>query len=157
NAESGAFEVRSLPLDELTSLASQPGSPASWQPLALAAEDFDADGVVDVVSAWDAGDAGALILQRGLAARAERAAQAAGNARRFFTGRAESTPLAFAADLLVAGDFDADGRADLVAAASGGHELVLLRGDGHGGFRAARRRELFGALTALAAADVNRR
>lgn len=59
-------------------------------------------------------------------------------------------------DHLVAGDFNADGHADLVAAATGGRAVWFLAGDGRGGFTAPLRMTLPGAVTALTAGDINR-
>ena len=41
-------------------------------------------------------------------------------------------------DALAAGDFDGDGRLDLLVASSGSNDVVVLLGDGHGGFRVGR-------------------
>lgn len=60
------------------------------------------------------------------------------------------------ANFLGAGDFDADGHWDLVAAAASGHGLYLLRGDGHGAFAAARSVKLPGRVTALVTGEINR-
>lgn len=62
-----------------------------------------------------------------------------------------------AADFLGAGDFDADGHWDAVAAARGGDGLYLFRGDGSGAFVDPERISLPGAVTALETGDVNRR
>lgn len=60
-------------------------------------------------------------------------------------------------DWLLSGDFDGDGRFDLLSAAAGGTHLYLSSGDGAGGFAPPRSRTLPGRLTALAAGEVNRR
>jgi uncharacterized repeat protein (TIGR01451 family) len=60
------------------------------------------------------------------------------------------------ADFLGAGDFDADGHADMVVASRDGRELVFFSGNGRGQFAAARSVSLPGALTALAVGEVNR-
>lgn len=77
-----------------------------------------------------------------------------------FTIRADGLQLipaaALAADFDAAGDFDADGRADLAVGTRGGANLTILRGDGSGGFADQRSIDLPGALTALTAGDVNR-
>lgn len=59
-------------------------------------------------------------------------------------------------DFLRAGDFDADGHWDLVAAHAGSNSLYLLRGDGHGGFAAPERIALPGAVIALTTGEINR-
>jgi hypothetical protein len=61
-----------------------------------------------------------------------------------------------APDFLGAGDFDADGHWDIVAATLGSNTLYLLRGDGHGGFSAPEPIALPGALTAFTTGEINR-
>ena len=70
------------------------------------------------------------------------------------TARAFAAPAA--PDFLAAGDFDADGHSDVLAAAQGG-EAVLLRGDGRGRLRAAHHIDLPGAVTAMAVGEINGR
>jgi CSLREA domain-containing protein len=62
-----------------------------------------------------------------------------------------------APDFLGAGDFDADGHQDLVAAARGSDVLYLLTGDGRGGFDSAQQIDLTGELTVLTTGEINRR
>ncbi len=62
---------------------------------------------------------------------------------------------ATAADFLAAGDFDADGHADLVAASAAKAALELHRGNGRGGFGAAESRALPAPPTALGAFDLD--
>lgn len=59
-------------------------------------------------------------------------------------------------DGLGAGDFDGDGRVDLAAVTFGSSDLVLVPGDGHGGWLAPRVVSLRGPVTAFLSADVNR-
>jgi uncharacterized repeat protein (TIGR01451 family)/CSLREA domain-containing protein len=56
----------------------------------------------------------------------------------------------------VTGDFNADGHFDLVTAARGSKALHFLAGDGKGGFGDATTAEVSGAVTALAAGEINR-
>ncbi len=129
-------------------------------PRALAAADFDEDGVPDLVSGYAAGG-GIITLHRGNVDSIFPNTPAA--KRRRATGRFSDSPFltparVFAApaapDFLHAGDFDADGHADVLAAAQGGGAL-LLRGDGKGGLRPAERIELPGGVTAMAVGDIN--
>ena len=131
-------------------------------PRALASADFDEDGVPDLVAGYAADAAGLVVLHRGtgdlshpysLDARRRRAA---GDPVRPFLTEASGFALPSAPDLLVAGDFDADGHADLASAARDAHALVWLSGDGRGGFGPARPVGLPGAVTAIAAGEVNR-
>jgi hypothetical protein len=131
-------------------------------PLALAAADFDEDGVPDLVSGYAAGGAGVITLHRGnIDAIFPNTPDAK---RRKATGRFSDSPFlpvarAFAApaapDFLHTGDFDADGHSDVLAAAQRGGAL-LLRGDGKGGLNPAEHIELPGAVTAVAVGDMNR-
>ena len=62
-----------------------------------------------------------------------------------------------AAHFVGAGDFDADGHWDVVAARVGGSALYLLRGDGRGNLVPAERIELPGVLTAFTTGEMNRK
>ena len=59
-------------------------------------------------------------------------------------------------DFLAAGDFDADGHWDVVAAHLGSKSLYLLRLDGRGGFAEPERIHLPDALTAFTSGEINR-
>ncbi len=72
-----------------------------------------------------------------------------------FAGTVAVLPLAEAADLVAAGDFDADGRVDVVTAARGGHSVWLWAGDGAGGLAAAGRLVTDAPVTALAAGELD--
>ena len=58
--------------------------------------------------------------------------------------------------MIGAGDFDADGHWDIVAARTGGDKLFWLRGDGRGNFAKAQAIELHGTVTALVTGEMNR-
>ncbi|MBI1761073.1 MAG: hypothetical protein HYR56_06510 [Acidobacteria bacterium] len=60
-----------------------------------------------------------------------------------------------APELLGAGDFNADGHLDIVTGARGSQTLVLLPGDGRGGFAKAQAIALPGKLTALLSGEIN--
>ena len=135
------------------------------RPLSLASADFDGDGVADLAAGFARPDgSGVVVLYRGnvdaLYPHSPEARQ------RRTQGRYVDTPflstnrvLALAAppDFLYAGDFDADGNADLAAAAAEGASIQLLPGDGTGRFGTPRITSLQGALTALAAGDIGLR
>jgi hypothetical protein len=61
-----------------------------------------------------------------------------------------------AAEFIAAGDFDADGDCDLIAAGRDRSRMFLLRGDGKGGLGTAEPVELPGRITALTSGEFNR-
>jgi hypothetical protein len=131
------------------------------RPVALAAADFDEDGIPDLVSGFASDAGGAVTLRLGNpdaiyphtpTARARRRAGRA-IASPFLPG-ARTIAIAASPDFLETGDFDADGHFDLIAAAAGGGAAVL-RGDGAGSFAAAEPIALPGVVTALTVGDVN--
>src|SRR5262245_22275741 len=141
-------------------------SPARTLPRALAAADFDEDGVPDLVAGFADGRRGRVALLSGdpdaifpgqPVARARRAADHVDpDAVPPFRSIGAVFEIPLAADLLGAGDFDNDGHMDVVAAAAGGGSLVLLRGDGRGGFAEPIERGLPGRLTGMMAGEINR-
>jgi hypothetical protein len=116
------------------------------RPAALAAADFDEDGMPDLLAGYGAAEGGLLTLHRG---NVDALFPHHGDARKRkaegtftdspFLSPASLFELPVAPDFLGAGDFDADGHQDVVAAARGGNVLVLLSGDGQGGLAPARR------------------
>lgn len=143
------------------------------RPLSIGSADFDEDGVPDIVSGYAGTKDGVISFQRGdtetiypntpeaIADRAQLRATAglpsASTAEQspfFVPARAFDIP--GAPQFLGTGDFDADGHRDVVTTESGSGELVLLSGDGHGGFAPARSIAIPGKVTALVTGDVNR-
>jgi len=135
------------------------------RPLSLASADFDSDGVPDLAAGFALPDGrGVVVLYRGnLDALYPHSPEAR---QRRIDGRFVGNPflptervltLSAPPDFLQAGDFDADGNADLAAGTSGGAELQLLSGNGTGLFREPRTTPLPGLLTALAAGDIGAR
>jgi CSLREA domain-containing protein len=133
------------------------------EPRSLASADFDEDGVPDLICGYASPGGGIITLHRG---NVDSIFQNSPEAQRrkaegTFTDSAFLSPArAFEAPVAVhfvgAGDFDADGHWDLVAAGRGGKALYLLPGDGRGGFGAAKQIDVPGKVTALASGDVNR-
>jgi uncharacterized repeat protein (TIGR01451 family) len=143
------------------------------RPLSIGSADFDEDGVPDIVSGYAGTKDGVITLQRGDTetiypnapeAIADRArlresanppsASTVEQSPFFVPTRAFDVP--GAPQFLGTGDFDADGHLDIVTTESGSDELVLLSGDGHGGFAPARSIAVPGRVTALVTGDVNR-
>ncbi|MCP9496072.1 MAG: hypothetical protein MSG64_16615 [Pyrinomonadaceae bacterium MAG19_C2-C3] len=133
------------------------------RPLALASADFDEDGTPDLVGGYGVGEQGAVVLYRGNAdaiypnsteARKRKAEGSDTDAP--FLSPGSIFAVETAVDFLGAGDFDADGHWDVVAATRGANVLRWLPGDGRGGFGEMRKVNLAGGVTALIANDINR-
>jgi len=114
-------------------------------PLALTSDDFDEDGVPDLVCAYRSSTGGILTLHRGnvdsIYPNAPEVKRR--RAQNKFTDAPFLSPayvfgLAGQPDLIGAGDFDADDHRDLITARIGGNGLWFSKGDGHGGFGEAR-------------------
>jgi hypothetical protein len=134
------------------------------RPLALATADFDEDGVPDVVCSYATEEGGFLTFHRGNVdaiyqnAPEAMARRAAGKFLEApFLPDARAFEVLETPDFIAAGDFDADGHWDLVAAKRGGETLMLHRGDGQGGFGDAQTIALSGLVTAMTAGEINRR
>jgi hypothetical protein len=141
----------------LNSVAGSKAALGNAQPRALASGDFDEDGVPDLVSGFATGNGGAITVHRGNvdALWPYGAALRNGPPPAFLPG-ARTFAIPEAPDFIATGDFDADGHWDVVTAQRGSNALYFLRGDGHGGFRAAQRIPLAGNVTALIAGEINR-
>jgi hypothetical protein len=131
------------------------------RPVAIAAADFDGDGVRDVACGYDVGGRGAVVVYVGNvdaiypnAPDAKRCRAAGRATRSAFLPDAIATALDSPPELLAAGDFDADGRADLAAAARGARSIRLLSGTGRGGFDESRAVDVGGSATAMAAGEI---
>jgi len=132
-------------------------------PLSLASADFDEDGVPDLVGGFEFDGRGFVSQWRG---REQSVRQ---TTRQTKTQGIEATVteeaflqptmvLQFPTknDFIGAGDFDADGHADIVTGSYGGTVLYYLSGDGHGRFKQPQQRELSGTLRKLITGDLNR-
>ena len=158
-----SVQVESAALDQLAAT----GSRAS---VAVSA-DFDRDGKPDLAAGFSGADGSRLAFylssplpsapggSTGRAtARGPVDAVAPGPVRlngSFWT-RIVTVPSPDRPDFLGAGDFDADGRTDLVVASRDSRALWVLSGDGRGGFAAPRRIDLPGAPTALTVGEIDR-
>lgn len=125
-------------------------------PTALAAADFNADGAMDVVAGYSTKNGGALALFHGnpdAFAPSDltlygKAAQ--GKVPPTFLPKASAFTLPESADLLATGDFNRDGKKDVLVAARGSSNLYLLAGDGTGNLLAPQAVPLPGQIRALA-------
>jgi CSLREA domain-containing protein len=119
--------------------------------------DFDADGVNDLLVAHN----NHLVLHRGdinaFAPQTEAAWEAIRDGRFVspFERKTRSTSVPVAADFVFSGDFNRDAQLDAAFAARGDNSLYVLEGDGRGNFPNLRRIETDGAITSVAAGDVN--
>lgn len=136
----------------------------SARPTALAASDFDEDGMPDLLSGYASPSGGGIItLRRGnVDSVYPHTAEAFARKTRGefvdvpFLSPARVFELSVAPDFLGAGDFDADGHWDVVAASKNGMALHVLQRDGHGGLAVARRIALQGQVTAMVVGEINR-
>ncbi|HUK31438.1 MAG TPA: VCBS repeat-containing protein, partial [Candidatus Acidoferrum sp.] len=127
------------------------------QPLSLAKADFDEDGMPDLVSGYASGSTGIVTVHRGNVDALWPYGPALRNGTPpAFLPQARAFYVPEAPDFIGAGDFNADGHWDIVAAHRGSNALWFLPGDGHGGFGAAQRIGLLGNVTALVTGEMNR-
>ena len=144
--------------------ASAPAAAVAGEPRALAAGDLDRDGMPDLAVGLATPQGGRIVIYPGNLDHLF-PNQPEAKARRDsglgvdepFLSAATVVELDRAPDFLAIGDFDADGAADLVAATLGADRLDLAPGDGSGRLGALRPVNLGGAITALAAGEIDQR
>jgi hypothetical protein len=133
------------------------------RPLSLASGDFDEDGMPDLVTGYAVAGAGLVTLQRGnvdsVYPYTPEAKQRRANGD--FTDTPFLSPAAVfdtaaVPEILLQGDFNADGHADLITGVLGSEEIYLLAGDGRGNLAPARGISLPGRVTALTSGEINR-
>lgn len=133
-------------------------------PLSLSSADYDEDGLVDIVSSYTGSGEGIITLHRGnvdtiyVNSPEARQRKAEGTFTESpFLSPASVFGLPERADFLGAGDFDADGHRDIVAARRGGVNLYLMAGNGRGSFDLVKSIDLPGKVTAMVVGEINRR
>ena len=133
------------------------------EPKALVSGDFDEDGTADLVTSYATRAGGLITLHRGNAealnpktvdAKLGRTEGTTGGGP--FLSPAKIFSLPAVPDLVAAGDFNADGHIDVIAAQQGSRSVTFMRGDGSGALQAAATLALPGAITALISGDTNR-
>jgi hypothetical protein len=125
-------------------------------PLSLATADFNRDGVPDLAVGYRDINQGRVVVYSGnpraiLLKSRHDAVDAP------FLNAADAFTFSEPPEFLGAGDFNADGNPDLVAAQTGSSNLYWLKGNGSGGFLDEEVIPLPGQVTALVAGDVNRK
>jgi hypothetical protein len=139
-------------------------------PTALASDDFDEDGMPDLIARYAGPGGGLITLHRGNEGRKRMGEWANGGMGENPISHSPTLPLSHspfllearvfelpgAPDFLGAGDFDGDGHRDVAAAARGGQAVWLLPGDGRGGFGEAKQIPLTGQVTAMTVGEINR-
>ncbi|HWO02712.1 MAG TPA: VCBS repeat-containing protein, partial [Blastocatellia bacterium] len=132
---------------------------AQLQPRTMGSDDFNGDGMGDLVIGYANSGAGVLSLRLGnVQAIAPTDSEVfegitVGRYPEPFLHEAQLYALPEAPDFLRVGDFNSDGYVDVLTAARGGASVYLLAGDGRGTLRAPEKFDLSGQLTALQAND----
>jgi hypothetical protein len=146
-----------------SAVARQQLASAQAQPLSMSAEDFDLDGMTDLVIGYATGGGGALAVRHGnlnaIAAQSDAVMDdyRAGRYPAPFLPEIDTIDLPERADFIATGDFNSDGYADIAAAARGGENVYLFAGNGKGSFGEGQRIELGGQVTAVAKGQFNER
>ncbi len=125
------------------------------QPVALVSADFDSDGIADVVTADTTGK---LQLLKGrdpaiFALDPNRKEQAKPEP---FTAVALDAALGISPDMMFAGDFNADGKQDILGLTKGASGVVVVLGDGFGHFSRPTAIPVNGSITAAEAGEIGR-
>jgi len=128
------------------------------QPRTMVSEDFNGDGMGDLVIGYANGGGGVLSMRQGNVQAIAPTGEVfqgitQGRYPEPFLHEAKLYELPEAPDFLQVGDFNSDGYEDVLAAARGGAALYVLAGNGQGTLGAPQRIDLSGQLTALQADD----
>jgi CSLREA domain-containing protein len=133
----------------------------SGQPTAMDAEDLDQDGFNDLIVGYGSANGGFVTVQRGnkeaFQPESPEVLEGIRNAQfpEPFLAAARTYALPESADFVATGDFNADGKPDVIAAARNGSAFYLLGSTASKkGLSEAQRIEVDGNITALATGDV---
>ncbi|MBK6723577.1 MAG: VCBS repeat-containing protein [Acidobacteria bacterium] len=122
--------------------------------VAAAAADFDSDGMQDIVSVDTNGQ---LRVMSGNANSLFPAHAAEGSdTSHAFSRVSASTGLTFVPDEILVGDFNADGKSDVILVKAGLDALLLMPGDGHGNFLAPVKQYVGGTVGTAVAGEIGR-
>ncbi len=127
---------------------------------ALASGDFDSDGTADIVTVESTGlirfHKGNVdsIYPNSPQAKVRKDNGIFADTAFFESSTAVSLPIS--PDFFAAGDFNADGRQDVITAAKGSSAMYLLTGDGNGNLTLAKEISITGSITALLAGEIGR-
>ena len=132
---------------------------AQLQPRTMVSDDFNSDGMGDLVIGYANSGGGVLSLRPGNVQAIAPTGEVfqgitQGRYPEPFLHEAKLYELPESPDFLQVGDFNSDGYVDVLAAARGGAALYVLAGNGQGTLRAPQQFELPGQLTALQADDL---
>ena len=145
-----ASDQAAMKFKDGVALNAAPGAKGE-QPANLATADFDGDGIPDVaVASTD----GTVRIYRGTQRSSRFDPTNAANA---FAPEEAKFPLGTEPSFLLAGDFNADGHQDLVAASLQSENLFLISGDGKGGCNPPMPIAVNGRITAMASGEIGRR
>ncbi|MBP1688278.1 MAG: hypothetical protein H6Q33_4421, partial [Deltaproteobacteria bacterium] len=132
-------------------------------PRALAAGDLDGDGIDDLIAGFATDTGGLLRVYKGNVdaifpdtPEAEARRRKGTFSQHPFPYQPQQHVLPAAPDFVTTGDFDNDGKRDVLTAMRGDTSLYLLSGDGNGRMGSPRQIPIPGAITALIAGEVNR-
>src|SRR2546425_5202552 len=114
------------------------------EPIAMASADVDGDGHVDLIAGYVEPTGGSFVVFRN-----------SGDASNVLR-EVSRLQLAVHPDFIAAGDFNADGLIDVIAASRGDNALHFFEGNGKGDFGSHRAIPLTGRVTALASGEINR-